>query len=95
MGAKAAVAQFGYYDYQRKTVAPGQFIFFWGYTPVANVAVGAYLQGAGYGWAASAISNIYAAINSANGPTTQQAQFRDLGIALVSGKATYTCQSHP
>lgn len=95
LGARAAVAQFGYYDYQRKVVAPGQFIFYWGYTPVANIAVGAYLQGAGYAWVASAISNIYATINSANGATAQQAQFRNLGIALASQKATYTCQVHP
>jgi hypothetical protein len=72
-----------------------QFNFNYGYTPVANIAVGAYLQGAGYAWAGSAISNTYAAFNSANGATAQQAQFRNLGIALASGKATYTCQSHP
>jgi hypothetical protein len=94
-GAGGAVGQFGYYDYQRYATGSGNFNFYYGYTPVANISVGAYLQGAGYAWASSAISNTYAAFNSSNGATAQQAQFRNLGIALASGKATYTCQSHP
>lgn len=94
-GAGAAVGQFGYYDYQRYATGPGEFNFYYDYTPAANIAVGAYLQGAGYSWASSAISNSYAAFNSADGATAQQAQFRNLGIALASGKATYSCQSHP
>ena len=91
-GATAAVAEFGYYDYQRYVTGPGTSNFYYKYTPVANIAVGAYLEGAGYGWASSAISNTYATIHSANGPTAQQAQFRNLGRDLASGKVTYTCQ---
>jgi RHS repeat-associated protein len=94
-GKEAAVGQFGYYDYQRYVTGPNTFNYFYRYTPVANIAVGAYLQGAGYAWAAGAISDAYAWTHSANGATAQQAQFRNLGIALASGKATYTCQSHP
>jgi RHS repeat-associated protein len=95
-GAAAAVGQFGYYDYQRYVTEPGSFNFYYGYTPVANIAVGAYLNGAGLSPAVgSLISNTYAAFNSSNGATAQQAQFRNLGFALASGKATYTCQSHP
>ncbi len=94
-GADNAVGQFGYYDYQRYDTGQGEFNFYYGYTPVANIAVGAYLQGAGYASMSSAISNTYAAFKSANGATAQQAQFRDLGIDLASGKATYSCQSHP
>ncbi len=94
-GVLAAVGQGGYYDYQRQQVG-GDLLFFYGYTPVANIAVGAYLSGAGVSPAVgSLISNIYAAFNSSNGATAQQAQFRNLDFALASGKATYSCQSHP
>jgi len=94
-GKEAAVGQFGYYDYQRYVTGSNTFNFYYRYTPVSNIAVGAYLQGAGYAWAAGAISDAYAWTHSANGATAQQAQFRNLGISLASGKATYTCQSHP
>lgn len=92
LGARAAVAQGGRYDFQRvKVGATTQF--FPGYTPVANIAVGAYLSGAGVPPAlGSFISNAYALINSSNGATAQQAQFRNLGYALASGKKTYSCQ---
>ena len=94
-GAGAAVGQGGYYDFQRSQVG-STTQFFPGYTPVANIAVGAYLQGAGVPqWIGSAISNTYAFFKSSNGATAQQAQFRNLGFSLASGKATYSCQSHP
>jgi hypothetical protein len=94
-GAGGAVGQGGYYDYQRYQVGGGTN-FYYGYTPVSNIAVGAYLSGAGVPpGVGSLISNTYAAFNSSNGATAQQAQFRNLGFALASGKATYTCQSHP
>ena len=60
--AKSAVAQFGYYDYQPYVTGPGTFTIYSGYTPVANIAVGAYLQGV-QGMTtleAGLISNIYA-----------------------------------
>jgi RHS repeat-associated protein len=95
-GKEAAVAQFGYYDYQRYVTGPGTFNFYYRYTPVANIAVGAYLSGVGVPQLfASITSDGYALFHSSNGPTAQQAQFRNLGYALASGKATYTCQSHP
>jgi RHS repeat-associated protein len=94
-GARAAVGQGGYYDFQRFQVG-STTQFFPGYTPVANIAVGAYLQGAGVPqWMGSAISNTYAFFKSSNGATAQQAQFRNLGFSLASGKATYSCQPHP
>jgi len=53
----AAVAQGGYYDYQRYHVGP-DLLFYSGYTPVANIPVGAYLQGAGAPqWLGSAFPN--------------------------------------
>jgi RHS repeat-associated protein len=92
-GARAAVGQRGYYDYQRFQVG-SVTQFFKGYTPVANVAVGAYVEGTGAPqWMASLISNTYAFFNSSNGATAQQAQFRNLGFSLAAGKATYSC--HP
>jgi hypothetical protein len=95
-GAKAAVAQFGYYDYQRYVTGAGTFNFYSGYTPVSNISVGAYLSGVGVSpGLGSLISNTYAYLFSSNGATAQQAQFRNLGFALASGKATYSCQSHP
>ena len=52
---------------------------FSGYTPVANIAVGAYVQGTGAPqWVAIAISNTYAFFKSLNGATAQQGQFRNL-----------------
>jgi hypothetical protein len=92
-GAGAAVGQGGYYDFQRFQVG-SVTQFFKGYTPVANVAVGAYVQGTGAPqWVASLISNTYAFFNSNNGATAQQAQFRNLGFSLAAGKAGYSC--HP
>jgi hypothetical protein len=88
----AAVGQGGYYDYQRLQVGSNT-VFFTGYTPVANIAVGAYLRGAGVPrLAGSLVSNTYAYLFSSNGATGQQAQFRNLGYDLASGKATYSCQ---
>jgi hypothetical protein len=95
LGADAAVGQGGYYDFQRFQVG-ATTEFFQGYTPVANIAVGAYLYGAGVSPAAgSLISNTYAFFKSKNGATAQQGQFRNLGFSLASGKATYSCQSPP
>jgi hypothetical protein len=92
-GAGAAVGQGGYYDFQRFQVG-SVTQFFSGYTPVANVAVGAYVQGTGAPqWVASLISNTYAFFKSSNGATAQQAQFRNLGFSLAAGKGTYSC--HP
>ncbi len=91
-GAGAAVGQGGYYDFQRFQVG-SVTQFFKGYTPVANVAVGAYVQGTGAPqWVASLISNTYAFFNSNNGATAQQAQFRNLGFSLAAGKGSYSCQ---
>jgi hypothetical protein len=66
------------------------------HTPVANIAVGAYEYGMGLSpGAGSLLSSTFATLFSKNGPTAQQAQFRNVGFDLASGKATYTCQSHP
>lgn len=82
-GAGAAVGQGGYYDFQRFQVG-SVTQFFSGYTPVVNIAVGAYVQGTGAPqWVASLISNTYAFFKSSNGATAQQAQFRNLGFSLA------------
>lgn len=86
------MGQGGYFDFQRFQVG-SVTQFFSGYTPVANIAVGAYVQGTGAPqWVASAISNTYAFFKSSNGATAQQGQFRNLGFSLAAGKGTYSCQ---
>lgn len=95
LGAGAAVGQGEYYDFQRSKVGVTTQ-FFPGYTPVANIAVGAYLSGAvGSPRLGSLISNTYASIFSSNGATAHQETFRNLGFSLASGKAKYSCQPHP
>jgi RHS repeat-associated protein len=93
-GEKAAVAHYGYYDYQRFQVGSTTY-FYKDYTPVSNIAVGAYEYGAGQSsLVGTAISNIYALFRSSNGATAEQKQFRQLGYSLASGKATYKCRPH-
>ena len=43
-----AVGHCGTYDYQRSIVSPGEFIYIQAYTPVSNINVGAYMEGAGW-----------------------------------------------
>jgi hypothetical protein len=94
-GAGAAVGQGGYFDFQRSQSGTTTQ-FFSGYTPAANIAVGAYLYGAvRYPAFGSSISNTYAYLFSSNGATDEQAQFRNLGFSLASGASIYTCQQHP
>ncbi len=90
---RAAVGQFGRFDYQRSGT-PSNFNFFADYTPVSNVAVGAYLQGAGYSesWA-SLVSNTYAAFKSSNAGDPRQTIFRNLGFELAAGKGSYSCKA--
>ncbi|MFC6644864.1 hypothetical protein ACFQBQ_04515 [Granulicella cerasi] len=91
-GTRAAVAQGGYYDFQRFQ-AGAATQYYKDYIPAANIAVGAYVQatGASQGMA-SLLSNTYAFFMSNNGATSQQAQFRNLGFSLAAGKVSYSCQ---
>jgi RHS repeat-associated protein len=93
-GAGAAVGQYGTFDFQRARDSAGNTLFYSGYTPVANVAVGAYLQGAGVSRdAASLISNTYAFFNSSNGATAEQEEYRTLGWDLANAGWSPLCKS--
>jgi hypothetical protein len=88
-----AVGHNGTYDFQRVRDGAGNTAFYSGYTPVSNIAVGAYLYGAGYGeTGAGLMSDSYAFLNSANFGDPQQAKFRDLGWSIANaGKGSYSC----
>ena len=93
-GAGAAVGQYGTFDFQRVKDSEGNTTFYSGYTPVANVAVGAYLYGAGFSRnQASLISNTYASFNSSNGATAEQAEYRNLGWDLAASGYSPSCKS--
>lgn len=92
-GARAAVGQYGTFDFQRVRDSAGNTAFYSGYTPVANIAVGAYLYGAGVSrGGADLISNTYAFFNSSNGATAQQAVYRNLGWDLAAAGWSPSCK---
>lgn len=43
-----AIGFCGAYDYQRMVVSPGEFTYIEAYTPVSNIDVGTYMEGAGW-----------------------------------------------
>jgi RHS repeat-associated protein len=94
LGANGAVGQYGTFDFQRVVDSAGNTTFYSGYTPVANIAVGAYLYGAGVPRdATSLISDTYAFFKSANGATAQQAEYRTLGWDLGKAGWSPSCAS--
>jgi hypothetical protein len=88
-----AVGHNGTYDFQRVHDGAGHTTFYPGYQPVSNIAVGAYLYGAGYGKIGGGlVSDTYAFINSHNFGDPLQKQFRDLGWEMAkAGKGSYSC----
>ncbi|MGH7838946.1 MAG: hypothetical protein ACREQC_14135, partial [Candidatus Binataceae bacterium] len=61
---RAALQQFGTYDFQRDKATNN---FFEQYVPAANYAIGVYVAGAGYGLAEThVIAQRYALFNSSN-----------------------------
>lgn len=91
---RAAVAQYGTFDFQRVRDPAGNTTFYTGYTPVSNMAVGAYLYGAGYGLAAAGwLSNLYASLHSSNAGDPHQEQFRDLGYLAAAGVGGVSCSA--
>lgn len=64
LSARAALAQFGTYDFQRDKATNTHFS---AYVNAANYAVGVYMAGAGYGpWETLEIAQAYALLNSSN-----------------------------
>ena len=91
-GANAMVGQGGTYDFQRVQNSPTDTTFYSRYTPVANLAVGIYLSGAGYSRSsADRISDTFASAFSSNGPTAEQREFRNLAYDIAEGKAKISC----
>ena len=90
--ALAAVGQYGTFDFQRSRDSAGNTTFYSGYTSVSNVAVGAYLYGAGFSDAqATFISNTYASAKSSNAGASQQAVYRNLGYDLAAAGWNPSC----
>ena len=88
----SAVGHYGTFDFQRVETLFGNTTFYSAYTPVSNVAVGAYLYSSGYTkLGASAISNTFALFKSKNAGDPNQALYRNIGVDLAAGKAKVTC----
>jgi len=89
-----AVGHNGTFDFQRVQDAAGNTTFYSGYTPVSNIAVGAYMYGAGYtSFGAAAIANTFARFNSSNPGDPQQSLFRNLGYDVAAGKGSASCSA--
>lgn len=90
--ADASVGHYGTFDFQRVRDSAGNTIFYSGYTDASNIAVGAYLYGAGYSEEdASTIANTFALWMSSNAGSPQQAVYRNLGYDLAAAGWSPTC----
>ena len=70
----------------------GNTIFYSGYIDASNIAVGAYLYGAGFSNAeASFISNTFANTMSSNAGSPEQADYRNLGYDLAAAGWNPSC----
>jgi hypothetical protein len=89
--ALAAVGHNGTFDFQRSS-SGGNTTFYSGYTDASNIAVGAYLYGAGFSnGQASFISNSFANTMSSNAGSPQQSDFRNLGYDLAAAGWNPSC----
>lgn len=88
-----AVGQYGTFDFQRSRDSAGNTTFYSGYTAASNVAVGAYLYGAGFSRdEAGLISNTYALAKSSNTGDPNQATFRTLGYDMAAAGWNPSCE---
>jgi RHS repeat-associated protein len=89
--ALAAVGHNGTFDFQRSS-SGGNTTFYSGYTDASNIAVGAYLYGAGFSnGQASFISNSFANTMSSNAGSPQQSDYRNLGYDLAAAGWNPSC----
>ncbi len=89
--ALRAVGHGGTFDFQR-SVSGGNTTFYSGYTDASNIAVGAYLYGAGFSnGQASFISNSFANTMSSNAGSPQQSDYRNLGYDLAAAGWNPSC----
>jgi RHS repeat-associated protein len=90
--AGSAVGHYGTFDFQRSRDSAGNTTFYSGYTPVSNIAVGAYLYGAGYSRAdAILVPNAFAYTMSSNAGDPQQASYWALGYDLAAAGWNPSC----
>ena len=89
--ALRAVGHNGTFDFQRSS-SGGNTMFYSGYTDASNIAVGAYLYGAGFSnGQASFISNSFANTMSSNAGSPQQSDYRNLGYDLAAAGWNPSC----
>ena len=89
--ALRAVGHNGTFDFQRSS-SGGNTTFFSGYTDASNIAVGAYLYGAGFSnGQASFIANSFASTMSSNAGSPQQSDYRNLGYDLAAAGWNPSC----
>ena len=76
----------------KQVFSQGTTTFYSGYTPVSNMAVGAYMYGAGYSsWLMNVIAGTYAATMSSNGGDPDQSLYWNVGHDLAAGGLSPSC----
>jgi hypothetical protein len=89
--ALRVVAHGGTFDFQR-SISGGNTTFYSGDTDASNIAVGAYLYGAGFSnGQASFISNTFANAMSSNAGSPQQSDYRNLSYDLAAAGWNPSC----
>jgi hypothetical protein len=93
--AGTAVGHSGTFDFQRVTDSAGNTTFYSGYTQASNIAVGAYLYGAGYSEGnADRVANAYSlATRSSNALGRNQRTNIDLGYDLAKAGWNPSCKA--
>ena len=75
-----------------RALVAASLTFYSGYTDASNIAVGAYLYGAGFSnGQASFISNGFASTMSSNAGSPQQSDYRNLGYDLAAAGWNPSC----
>jgi hypothetical protein len=92
-GAWAAVGFNGTFDFQRETsILTGTTTFYSGYTNASNIAVGAYMYGAGYSnWQTNVIAGGFAQTMSSNAGAPEQSLYWNIGYDLAANGVTPSC----
>jgi hypothetical protein len=93
--ALSAVGHYGTFDFQRQKTVFGT-VFYTGYTNASNIAVGAYLYGAGFSeLGASLVSNSFALTMSSNAGDPAQSYYRNLGYETAASGKGLSCTVNP
>ena len=91
-----AVGHYGTFDFQRVRDSAGNTTFYSGYTPVSNVAVGAYMYGADYTKVgALAVAKTFKLFVAGNKGAASAPVFTSLGWDLAAGKGSASCSPIP